>query len=61
MFEVYTGTGDNKQSVKELEKRNDAIQWAWDKRDSHITNAHHGVRHKGKVIFNTDFNDPEFQ
>ena len=58
MFEVYTGTGDNKQSVGKSEKRNDAIALAWEKYDK--TSKHHGVKHKGKVVFNTDFNDPEF-
>lgn len=58
MFEVYAGTGENKQSLKRFDKLNDAILLAWAQHD--ITLNHHGVLQEGKVIFNTDFSDPEF-
>ena len=58
MFEVYTGTGESKQPIKSFEKRNDAIKLAWDQRDR--TSNHYGVRKDGKVVFNTNFSDPEF-
>lgn len=58
MFEVYIGTGDSKKPIKRFDKRNDAIKMAWSQHDK--TLSHHGVTKEGKVIFNTDFNDPEF-
>lgn len=58
MFEVYAGTGENKQPIKSFDKLNDAILLAWEKYDK--TTDHHGVRKEGRVVFNTDFSDPEF-
>lgn len=58
MFEVYVGTGGNKKPIKKFDKRNDAIEMAWSQRDKTLN--HHGVIKEGEVIFNTDFNDPEF-
>ena len=56
MFEVYTG--DDKQSVTQFELRTDAILIACQKHAK--LGIHHGVRFASKVIFNTNFNDPEF-
>ena len=58
MFEVYIGAGKNKQLIKSFDKLNDAIILAWNER--YKTLDHHGVIKENKVVFNTNFGDPEF-
>lgn len=57
-FEVYSGTGEDKQPAGKRETLNDAITYAWERHGK--TYDHYGVLYQGKVVFNTNFNDPEF-
>jgi len=58
MFEVYTGTGDNKKTVGKADRLNEAVTMAWNKHSA--SDAHYGVLYNGAVIFSTNDSDPEF-